>query len=115
MPSTAYPASSAYSTSKNDAVRDRSPSKPTHRAFLALLLGMLVPLVAGTACRSVARAPTIADPVSERSYPLKFKINREANFERDGMALLFLNDRLDCSCTPELEMDWGSRSTPRSR
>ena len=33
---------------------------------------------------------------------MKFKINREATFERDGMALLFLNDRLDCSCTPEL-------------
>ncbi len=33
---------------------------------------------------------------------MNFKINREATFERDGMALLFLNDRLDCSCNPEL-------------
>ena len=92
---------------ENDAVRDRSPSNPARRASKALLLGALVSLAANTACRSVAPAPAVAGPVSGRNSPLKFKINREVTFEREGMALLFLNDRFDCPCSPEIEKGLG--------
>ncbi len=95
---------------ENDAVRDRSPSNLARRASKGLLLGALVSLVslaANTACGSVAPAPAVADPVSGRNSPLNFKIIREVTFEREGMALLFLNDRLDCPCSPELEEGLG--------
>ena len=34
---------------------------------------------------------------------MKFKIDREASFEREGLALLLMNDRFRCPCTPKLE------------
>lgn len=65
----------------------------------ALLLGVLA---ANTACRSVAPTTAVADPVSKRNSPLKFEIDRGVTFEREGMALLLLNDRFGGLCTPKL-------------
>ncbi len=34
---------------------------------------------------------------------MKFKINREVTFEREGLALMLRNDRFECPCTPDIE------------
>jgi hypothetical protein len=38
---------------------------------------------------------------------LKFKIDRDVTFEREGLALLLKNDRVRCPCTPKLEEGLG--------
>jgi hypothetical protein len=88
-------------------VRDQLPPKPPGQVSAAILLGALLALGVGAGCRSAAPAPPVAAPASERSQPLKFKINREVTFEREGMALLLHNDRVDCPCSPEIEEGLG--------
>ena len=38
---------------------------------------------------------------------MKFKIDREVTFEREGMALLLHNDRFRCPCTPKFDEGLG--------
>ena len=72
-----------------------------------LAIGALFMLAAGDACRNGASAPPVAGPVSERTSPLNFKIDREVTFEREGMALMLHSDRVRCPCTPKLEEGLG--------
>ncbi len=88
-------------------MRNRTHSNFARRVSGAFLLRALVALATSAACRSAAPAPAVVGPVSERNTPLKFTIDREASFEREGLALMLKNDRFRCPCTPKLEEGLG--------
>jgi hypothetical protein len=79
-----------------------------HQAMFGTVVALLV--AGATGCRSVGPTPAAPPPAaaagngrSEGSREMKFKIDRAASFELEGLALMLRNERIEGACSPVIE------------